>query len=335
MPEPSRPGLSGAGGSCPGRPQPARPRVGAISTAVTRRGFLAGLAGALSAQAAEDGALEVAPGHFVLPGVTEEASAANRNAIANVGFVLGSASVAIIDPGGSLAHGQRLRRAVEARTRLPIRHLVLTHVHPDHVMGASAFAELRPEVIGHARLPEALARRAPFYHAMLAREMGEAAAGSAPLAPTRLVEDRLALDLGGRVLEIKAHPPAHTDHDLSVLDRAAGLLWPSDLLFVDRIPALDGDLHGWLRELAALRALPARRAVPGHGPAAVPWPEAAAAQERYLSALRDGTRAAIAAGIGIAEAPERVAMAEAAGWRLSDHYHGRNVTAAYRQFEWE
>lgn len=74
---------------------------------------------------------------------------------------------------------------------------------------------------------------------MLTREMGEAAAGSAPLAPTRLVEDRLSLDLGGRVLEVVAQPPAHTDHDLLLFDQATGTLWLSDLLFVARIPVLD------------------------------------------------------------------------------------------------
>ena len=279
--------------------------------------------------------MEVEPGLFVMPGLVEEASPANLDAISNVGFAIGQRSVAVIDPGGSRAHGLRLRQAIAARTALPIRHLVLTHVHPDHIMGAAAFADLRPEVIGHARLPEALAQRSSFYQAMLAREVGEAAVGSAPLAPTRLVEDRFALDLGGRVLDIQAHAPAHTDHDLTLLDRATGTLWLSDLLFVDRIPVLDGDLHGWLTALAALREEPATRAIPGHGPAAVPWPAAAVPLENYLIALRDGTRAAIAIGVGLAEAPTRVATAEAAQWPLAPLYHGRNVAAAYRQLEWE
>jgi len=75
--------------------------------------------------------------------------------------------------------------------------------------------------------------------------------------------------------------------------------------------------------------------VPGHGPAAVPWPAAADDLTRYLLALRDGTRAAIAAGIGIEAAPARVAPEEAARWGLAAAYHGRNVTAAYRELEWE
>lgn len=307
-----------------------------MRSAAGRRSAMLGLGGALLGAAATSAGLsqEVAPGIFVLPGVHEDASPTNANAIANVGFVVGGEAVAVIDPGGSLAHGQRLRRAVEAATRLPIRHLILTHAHPDHVMGAAAFADLRPEVIGHARLPEALAQRREGYLRMLEREMGSAA-GSDALPPTRLVEDHLDLDLGGRALSVAAHGPAHSGADLSLFDPRTETLWLSDLLFVERIPSLDGSLLGWLRELAALRDRPAARAVPGHGPSAVPWPGAAAALTGYLEALRDGTRAAIAQGVGIADAPSRVASTEASRWRLAEAYHGRNVSAAYRELEWE
>lgn len=304
--------------------------------AARRRGVLLGLGAALLAAAAPPRrSTEVASGVFVLPGLDEEASAENLDALANTGFVVGRDAVALIDPGGSLAHGRLLRQAVEAATPLPIRHIILTHVHPDHVMGAAAFADCGAEVIGHARLSAALAQRGDFYRRMLDREMGEAAAGSAALVPTRLVQDRLDLDLGGRVLALRAHPPAHTDHDLSLLDNATGTLWAGDLLFLGRIPALDGSLAGWLRELEALRAVQALRAVPGHGPVSVPWPAGADDLTRYLLALRDGTRAAIAAGLGIAAAPGRVAPEEAARWHLAEAYHGRNVTAAYRELEWE
>ena len=98
---------------------------------------------------------------------------------------------------------------------------------------------------------------------------------------------------------------------------------------------LDGDLKGWLAQLAEIRASGVRQAVPGHGPALVPWAAAEDAQRRYLTALLDETRAAIAKGIPIEEAATTVAQSERDKWQLFDSYHGRNVLEAYRRLEWE
>jgi len=153
--------------------------------------------------------------------------------------------------------------------------------------------------------------------------------------PTMSVEKHTEIDLGNRTIAFTAHGIAHTDCDLSMLDRTTGLLLPADLLFVRRVPSLDGSLLGWLRELDALRAMGAQRAVPGHGPLVVDYAPAAAALARYLTALRDGTRGAITSGAGIEAAVSTVAQSERDRWALFDDYNGRNVTEAYKELEWE
>lgn len=278
--------------------------------------------------------VEVSRGLFVSSGRDEDASTANGGAIANIGFIIGKDSVATVDAGGSLEDGQTLRAAIRARTRLPIRYVILSHVHPDHVFGASAFLEDKPEFVGHARLPNALALRGDYYRARLESELGKGRAG-AVVAPTMLVEGTRNIDLGGRVLTLTAHPTAHTDNDLSVFDTETATLLASDLLFVRRVPSLDGSLRGWLRELQGLKSIRAARAVPGHGPASVDWPSSAAALERYLNTLLTETRAAIARGVTIEEAVNVVGQAERGNWALFDDYHGRNVTQAYKELEWE
>jgi glyoxylase-like metal-dependent hydrolase (beta-lactamase superfamily II) len=120
-----------------------------------------------------------------------------------------------------------------------------------------------------------------------------------------------------------------------MLDPDTGLLFPADLLFVGRVPSLDGSLLGWLGELDALEALGARTAVPGHGPALVEPATAIAPLRRYLTALRDGARGAIAGGRTLAEATETVGLSERGNWALFDDYNGRNVTQAYKELEWE
>src|ERR1700756_232692 len=209
---------------------------------------------------------EIASGVFVHNGVHEEASAANEDAIANIGFIIGAAAVAVVDPGGSFKEGSALRAAIRARTDRPIRYVILTHVHPDHIFGAAAFHDDHPNFIGHAKLPGALAQRGSYYLGRLRDSLGETAEGSEVVAPTRLVSTRLDLDLGGRRLVIRAHGPAHTDNDLTILDEKTRTLWLSDLLFVDRLPVVDGRLVGWLDELGQLTAIAADRAGPRPGP---------------------------------------------------------------------
>jgi quinoprotein relay system zinc metallohydrolase 2 len=278
---------------------------------------------------------EIALGVFVHNGVHEEASAANEDAIANIGFIIGDEAVAVVDPGGSYAEGEALRAAMRVRTEKPIRYVILTHVHPDHIFGAAAFRRDHPDFVGHAKLPGALAQRGEYYLRRLHEALGERADGTEVVPPTVLVADRLDLDLGHRHLVLQARGPAHTDTDLTVFDEKTRTFWLSDLLFVDRIPVIDGSLVGWLKELDGLMAAAADRAVPGHGPVSVPWPAAAEPERRYLETVARDTRAAIRDGVSIANAYRKVANSERGQWLLFDEYHPRNVTASYKELEWE
>jgi quinoprotein relay system zinc metallohydrolase 2 len=276
---------------------------------------------------------EIAPGIHFRRGVDEDATKSNNGAIANIGFIVGHDAVAVMDPGGSLADGQRLRATIRKTTNLPIRFVVMSHVHPDHIFGAGAFVEDKPQFVGHALLPTALAQRGEYYRSRLDQILGPGKAGPV-ITPTMLVKDQGRIDLGGRVLEVTAHGIAHTDCDLTILDRQTGTLLLSDLLFVERIPSLDGSLKGWLTELTKLKSVGARRAVPGHGPTGVDWPSASRDLERYLGTLQRETRQAIAKGVDIGQAAETVALSERSKWKLFDDYNGHNVTRAYKELEW-
>ncbi len=277
---------------------------------------------------------EVGPGIFMRRGPNAEAAPENNDAIANTGFIVGRDGVLVTETGGSRADGEWLRAEIVKRTDRPIRHVVLTHVHPDHCFGASAFAADQPNIIGHARLREALDARGAYYRQRLADILGADKAGPV-VYPTQAVTDGAEIDLGDRTLRFTAHGPAHTACDLSMTDSASGLLFPADLLFVGRIPSLDGNLNGWLREADRLKASGASRAVPGHGPVSVDLAPALADMTRYLTTLRDETRAMIAADGSIEKAVKTVAQSERGKWDLFDSYNGRNVTVAYKELEWE
>lgn len=277
---------------------------------------------------------EVAPGIHFRRGIDEDATATNNDAIANIGFIIGRDAVAVMDPGGSLIDGQRLRATIHKTTHLPIRYVILSHVHPDHIFGAGAFVEDKPQFVGHALLPNALAQRGEFYRGNLDRILGPGKAGPV-VQPTLLIKEQTTIDLGERVLKVTAHGIAHTDCDLSVLDEKTSTIMLSDLLFVQRVPSLDGSLKGWLAQLGELKTLGARRAVPGHGPTGVNWPSATRDLERYLGILLSETRQAIAKGVDIGQAAKTVALSERGKWKLFDDYNGHNVTRAYKELEWD
>ena len=277
---------------------------------------------------------EVAPGIVMRRGIDAEATPENGDAIANIGFIVGDTSVLVTESGGSLADGQWLRSEIAKRTDKPISHVMLTHVHPDHCFGAEAFLQDKPVFVGHHALRPALDSRGDFYRTRLVDILGADRAG-AVVYPTMAVADTAEIDLGGRILRVTAHGTAHTSCDLSMLDSRTGILFPADLLFVTRIPSLDGSLVGWLKEAERLTAMGARKAVPGHGPTLVDAAPAFADLTRYLSTLRDETRKAIAADLPIDKAVRSVGQAEHDKWVLFDTYNGRNVTQAYKELEWE
>lgn len=278
---------------------------------------------------------EVAPGVYVHQGVHELPNRSNRGEIANIGFILGEKCVAVVDTGGSPAQGRALKAAIAKLTQVPVCYVVNTHVHPDHIYGNAAFKIPGVIFVGHRKLSQAMAARAPYYIDKAARDMDVRLTPADFIIPDRVVESTLELDLGGRKLLLTAHGPAHTDSDVSVFDDKTRTLWLSDLLFIGHVPVIDGSLSGWLKELAALIRIEAKLAIPGHGPVSVEWPKAAEAEVRYLEMLQKEIGAYIKQGKTIEQAMAEVGLSARGDWQLFDEFHKRNVAASFAQMEWE
>jgi quinoprotein relay system zinc metallohydrolase 2 len=278
----------------------------------------------------------VAPGDYVHFGQIALTTPDNAGDIANLGIVVGRDAVAIVDTGGSVAVGRRLRLAVRGVSDRPIRYVIDTHEHPDHIFGNAAF-EPEATFVGHRNLPAELARRAAYYLRSFRAQLGDAAIAEVRIVPPTLLVDReTELDLGDRRLRLTAWTPAaHTDCDLTVLDESTGVLFAGDLVFLRHVPVVDGSLTGWLSLLPRLSELPARIVVPGHGDDVAPWPAALDDERRYFMVLAQDARRLIAAGVSLAGAVPRIGASERDRWRLFDDYNPRNATVAFSELEWQ
>jgi quinoprotein relay system zinc metallohydrolase 2 len=279
---------------------------------------------------------EVAAGDYVHFGQVALTTPDNAGDIANLGIIVGHDAVAIVDTGGSVAVGQRLLLAVRGITDKPVRYVINTHDHPDHIFGNAAFG---PDAtfVGHRNLPAALAKRGTYYLRSFREQLGEEAIEAVRIVPpTLLVDSETTLDLGGRPLRLTAWTPAaHTECDLTVLDETTGVLFAGDLVFLQHVPVVDGSLTGWLSVLTRLAQVPATIVVPGHGRLTASWPQALDDERRYLTVLAQDARRLIAAGTPLASAVPEIGHSELTRWQLFDDYNARNATTAFSELEWE
>lgn len=289
----------------------------------------------LTCQADTLGMREVAPGIHVHQGIHQLPDRHNHGEIANIGFVVGERCIAVIDSGGSPEQGKTLKQTIEASNATPICYVINTHVHPDHIYGNLAFKQPGVQFVGHHKLQQAMAMRAPYYTEKAASDLGFALSPEHFVPPDLPVKDSLELDLGGRTLRLTAHPTAHTDNDLSIFDTKTQTLWLGDLLFMGHIPVVDGSLNGWLGEIEKLRGLPARQVIPGHGPVTAAWPLALVGEESYLRRLQTDIRAAIKQGKTLEQTMDQVGQSLRPDWQLFDDFHKRNVATSFAELEWE
>jgi len=285
---------------------------------------------------------EVATGIFVKFGRHLDIALDTVDQIANSGFIVGERSVAVIDPGGSAQASMRLISAVKAVTSLPISHVIVTHHHPDHSLGLFAFVtddRTKPTLMGHSNLWLSMLQNLEFFRENFIRKRDDLnkqlqSVDWTVRQPITPIDITTTIDLGNRLLTLDPHQPAHTNTDLTILDLKTGTLWTGDLLVVDRLPALDGNLIGWINVLKQLAASEPEQVIPGHGDVA-PWKHAGQPVLNYLNKVLETTRVAIKNGVTLSKFLEQDWSWTTLRWQLVAGQHQRNLSRAYTELEWE
>lgn len=278
---------------------------------------------------------EVAKGIYVHFGKHELPDHLNHGAIANIGFIVGDFCVAVVDTGGNPEQGFALKKAIEKTTKKPVCYVINTHVHPDHIYGNIAFKLPGVKFIGHHKLARAMFARGDYYINKAAEQLDIELTAQNIIPPDKSVKKMMVIDLGGRKLNLTAHPTAHTDNDLTVYDQNTKTMWMSDLLFLEHLPVIDGSLKGWIKELENMEKRHYKVVIPGHGPLVTDWPKSMLAEKNYLQILLTEIRTMIKQGQFLEQAVDEVGYSEKNKWKLFDQFHKRNVTTAFAELEWE
>lgn len=205
-------------------------------------------------------------------------------------LVLGDERAALVDSGNGIGD---VRAVVSRLTDLPVT-VLLTHEHPDHYGGASAFASVAlfddPRAVERVRagVPNEKARRSITGDQVWRRlpEGVDPDSFSIPgVAPTRLLSDGDVIDLGGRSLEV-IHTPGHSPGSVCYLDKENRLLFTGDHYYPGPLyafgPGVDLDVYTASNDRIAARFAEYDHVLPGHNE---PWVSSVAIP-RVSSAFR-------------------------------------------------
>lgn len=227
------------------------------------------------------------------------ASLANKGFMSNAGFVVTDAGVVVFDALGTPALGRAMIAAIRRVTAQPIKRVIVSHYHADHIYGLQEFKALGAEIWAHNKAREYLSSSTAVER--LAQRRTD-------LGPwidetTRVVPPDVWLDgdtdfkLGGLTFRLIYSGGAHSPEDMLMFVVDDRVLYAGDLIFAGRIPFVgNADSRGWLVAMNKVLALapPPVVVVPGHGGASRDPERDTALTRDYLTFLRAAMGRAVA-----------------------------------------
>jgi glyoxylase-like metal-dependent hydrolase (beta-lactamase superfamily II) len=217
--------------------------------------------------------------------------------VPNVGVIGGDHSVLVVETGMGPRNAEKVLAFAADYAKGRRLYLTTTHFHPEHAFGAQAFAGEATYLVNGAQAADLTGKGAGYLE--MFRGLGAPVArqleGVELVTPDVVYDDAYELDLGGRVVQLRATGRAHSKGDQVVTVPDAGVLFTGDLAEAGQFaifpwfPPYDVDVSGlrWIEVMHRLVATEPDVVVPGHGD--VSGPQLLVDVRDYLKLLRDET----------------------------------------------
>lgn len=271
----------------------------------------------------------IAEGVWMVRGADAPILFENGGMIANSAILSTDEGAVLFDPGVSLDHGRALGTLARQVTGKAVGRVYVSHLHPDHALGAAAFDPAIVHALPATRAD--LERDGGGFSDAMYRLLSDWMKGTHVVLPLGDVTEGAA-SFGGRAFRLFAMQ-GHSAGDLVLLDERTGTLLAGDLVFHDRAPSTPhADLAKWRAALDRLKAVPHMALVPGHGP--LDRDGSAIAQTRdWLDWLEATLAQAVADGLDMTEAGELPIPERFAGLKVARYELQRSVSHLYPGLE--
>lgn len=237
-----------------------------------------------------------------IPGIPGPANEGNTS---NAGFIVTSDGVVVFDALGTPSHGWALLQKIKEITDKPIKYVVVSHYHADHIYGLQAFKDHSgATIVAQERSAEYRENDDEIADERAATRLKQRRGALAPWVDehTRVVpadvtfQDRMTIKLGGKTFVLLYAGPAHSSSDLMMMVQPDGVLFAGDIVQNGRMPVMnsdDVDTGRWLQSLQEVEKLDPSFIIPGHGLPSTKAKEAIAFTSNYISYVRSAMKKAV------------------------------------------
>lgn len=286
--------------------------------------------------------IQVSPGVYYFGGKASMASPENKGFMSNAGFVVTQDGVVAFDALGTPPLGAAMLEAIAEVTDQPVKRVIVSHYHADHVYGLQEFKKAGAEIWAHIkgqdyvnspdaqeRLEQRRADLAPWVdentHIVAADRWLDFADGKV-----------VPFDMGGKSFQVIDVSGAHSPEDIMLFVEDEKVLFAGDLYFTGRIPFVgNADSKAWLSALDSMLDVDPQVVVPGHGKASSDTAQDMLLTRNYLNFLREEMGAAVDDMVDFEEAYESTDWSQFKDYPAFDDANRINAYGQYLLMERE